>query len=199
MTPLQSLASFLGGQAPRSFRLLAFLTFLLPVFSAALKAEETVHPLTGINSQHLDLLKTYCADCHNSRKNKGKFRIGELKLTISSSNEAESWQKVLNALNAGEMPPEDEEQIPSEEKADLVDDLGQAMVALRKKMSDRHGEISMGRLNRREYRNTLRELLGVEINVSQLPADHGLSSYDTSGASLYVSSNQLDSYLQSQR
>lgn len=173
------------------------LMLLLPLFfSGAVRASEAGHPLEGVNAQHLKLLKGYCADCHNEKKSKGKFRIDELKLTITSSNEAESWQKVLNALNAGEMPPEDEEQIPAKEKADLVDDLGQAMVGLRKKMSDRHGEISMGRLNRREYRNTLRELLGVEINVSQLPADHGLSNYDTSGASLYVSSNQLESYLE---
>ena len=67
------------------------------------------------------------------------------------------------------------------------------MVALRLKMNDRHGEIAMSRLNRREYRNTLRELLGVEINVSQLPADHGLSNFDTNGASLFFSSNQLES------
>ncbi|MDB4403670.1 DUF1592 domain-containing protein, partial [bacterium] len=63
-------------------------------------------------------------------------------------------------------------------------------------MSDRHGAIAMSRLNRREYRNTLRELLGVEINVSQLPADHGLGNYDTSGSSLYISSNQIESYLE---
>ncbi|MGI9242558.1 MAG: DUF1587 domain-containing protein, partial [Verrucomicrobiales bacterium] len=164
--------------------------------TAEVRADTTNHHLSGISSKHLDLLDTYCASCHNEKKNKGKFRIDELRLTIQTTADAERWQKVLNALNAGEMPPEDEEQLPSLEKADLVDDLGRAMVSLREKMSDRHGEISMSRLNRREYRNTLRELLGVEIDVSQLPADSGLSNYDTSGASLYISSNQIESYLE---
>ena len=176
----------------------AFLSSLLTLIymTAMVGASETSHALSGINSRHLDLLNTYCASCHNEKKSKGKFRIDELSLTIQTTNDAERWQKVLNALNAGEMPPEDEEQVPPLEKADLVDDLGLAMVTLRKKMSDRHGAIAMSRLNRREYRNTLRELLGVEINVSQLPPDHGLGNYDTSGSSLYISSNQIESYLE---
>lgn len=164
--------------------------------AATIRASEKDHSLSGINSKHLDLLNTHCASCHNEKKSKGKFRIDKLSLTIQTTADAERWQKVLNALNSGEMPPEDEEQVPPLEKADLVDDLGLAMVTLRKKMSDRHGEIAMSRLNRREYRNTLRELLGVEINVSQLPADHGLGNYDTSGSSLYISSNQIESYLE---
>lgn len=180
-----------------SLRSLFISLITLPIFmTAAVRADERSHPLSGINSKHLALLDTYCASCHNEKKNKGKFRIDELRLTIQTTEDAERWQKVLNALNTGEMPPEDEEQLHSLKKANLVDDLGLAMVSLRKKMSDRHGEISMSRLNRREYRNTLRELLGVEINVSQLPADDGLSNYDTSGASLYVSSNQIESYLE---
>ncbi len=176
----------------------AFLSCLFTLISttATSRASEKNHSLTGIHSKHLDLLNTHCASCHNEKKSKGKFRIDKLSLTIQTTADAERWQKVLNALNAGEMPPEDEEQVPPLEKADLVDDLGLAMVTLRKKMSDRHGEIAMSRLNRREYRNTLRELLGVEINVSQLPADHGLGNYDTSGSSLYISSNQIESYLE---
>ena len=166
---------------------------LLLIFAAAARAQEASYPLAGINETHLQTLKTYCLECHSE---KGKFRVDDLPLTIGNSATAERWQKVLNALNSGQMPPEDEKQLPAQEKANLVDDLGQAMVALRLKMNDRHGEIAMSRLNRREYRNTLRELLGVEINVSQLPADHGLSNFDTNGASLFFSSNQLESYLE---
>ena len=178
--------------------LLAFAGFLLcSLFSpTAESAESNSYPLSGINAQHLGTLKKYCADCHNPSKASGRFQIDDLQLTIHTSAEADRWQKVLNALNSGEMPPEDEVQLPAQTKTDLVDDLGQAMVALRRKLSDRHGEIAMSRLNRREYRNTLRELLGVEINVSQLPADDGLSNFDTNGASLFLSSNQLESYLE---
>ncbi len=170
------------------------LFFALCGMSRADEASE--YPLSGITSKHLGILKENCFDCHNEKKHKGKFRVDDLPLVIKDPQDAERWQKLLNALNAGEMPPEDEKQPPVQVKADLIDDLGLAMVALRQKMGDRHGQIAMSRLNQREYRNTLRELLGVEINVSQLPSDQGLSNYDTDGASLYVSSNQLESYLE---
>ncbi|WP_256199193.1 DUF1587 domain-containing protein [Verrucomicrobium spinosum] len=53
----------------------------------------------------------------------------------------------------------------------------------------------MRRLNRREYQNTLRELLGVEINVSELPADTGTGGFDTVGSNLFMSGNQFEQYL----
>ena len=53
----------------------------------------------------------------------------------------------------------------------------------------------MRRLNRREYKNSLRELLGVEINVSELPADTGSGGFDTVGSNLFMSSNQFEQYL----
>ena len=180
----------------RQARNLTLLLLCCSAVCSGLRAADESYSLTGMNSKHLNTLTRYCGKCHNSEEARGRFRIDELRLTIESSGDADRWQKVLNALNGGEMPPKDEEQIPGPIKTNLADDLGTAMVALRSKMSDRHGEIAMSRLNRREYRNTLRELLGVEINVSQLPSDDGLSNFDTNGASLYVSSNQLESYLE---
>jgi hypothetical protein len=158
--------------------------------------KSTSYELSGIGDWHRGILKKYCQECHNEKKSKGKFRIDNLPLTIKDSPTAELWQKVMNSLNAGEMPPEDEKQIKPDEKADFLDDLAHAMVGLRDKMSDRHGEIAMSRLNQREYRNTLRALLGVDVNVNQLPSDHGLGNFDTNGASLYISSNQIESYLE---
>ncbi|HSJ00931.1 MAG TPA: DUF1592 domain-containing protein, partial [Verrucomicrobium sp.] len=48
--------------------------------------------------------------------------------------------------------------------------------------------------NRREYRNTLRDLLGVEINVAELPTDTGTGGFDTVGSNLFMSGNQFEQY-----
>jgi hypothetical protein len=61
-------------------------------------------------------------------------------------------------------------------------------------LSDQHGVITMRRLNRREYKNTLRELLGVEINVAELPSDTGTGGFDTFGSNLFMSANQIEQY-----
>lgn len=154
----------------------------------------TTPPAALIESRHLDLLREHCSECHNAERQKGHFRIDTLPLEIGSAEEADRWQKVLAQLNAGEMPPEGEKQLPDQPKTDLLEDLSNAMVVARKTLADRHGLIPMRRLNRREYANTLRELLGVKANVSKLPADTVSGHFDTAGAALFMSQNQFEQY-----
>ncbi len=144
--------------------------------------------------KHRALFKEHCVSCHGPEKQKGKFRVDDLPLTITNVETAEKWQKVLNAMNSGDMPPEDEKQPSKEAKADFLDDLANVMVAARRSLGDQKGLITMRRLNRREYKNTLRELLGVEINVAELPPDGGSGAFDTVGSNLFMSANQIEQY-----
>ena len=57
------------------------------------------------------------------------MRLDNLALVLDSIPVADRWQKVLNVLNSGEMPPNGETQPVDDEKADLLNDLSQAMVA----------------------------------------------------------------------
>ena len=148
----------------------------------------------AVPNRHGTLLKEYCVGCHGPEKQKGKVRLDDLAFSLSNIETAERWQKVLNVMNAGEMPPEDEKQLPRGEKADFLDDLSNVMVAARRTLNDQQGVITMRRLNRREYKNTLRELLGVEINVAELPSDTGTGGFDTGGANLFMSANQFEQY-----
>ena len=151
-------------------------------------------PRTMMPEKHRALLTAHCERCHDAKTQKGKFRVDDLPFAVDTVEAAERWQKVLNVLNAGEMPPEGEKLLAAREKADFLDDLANVMVAARKGLSDQHGAITMRRLNRREYRNTLRELLGVEINVAELPADTGTGGFDTVGSNLFMSSDQFEQY-----
>jgi hypothetical protein len=148
----------------------------------------------AMSDKHRALFKEHCVSCHGPDKQKGKFRIDDLPLVITNVETAEKWQKVLNAMNSGDMPPEDEKQPPNEAKADFLDDLSNVMVAARRALNDQHGVITMRRLNRREYKNTLRDLLGVDINVAELPSDTGTGGFDTFGSNLFMSANQFEQY-----
>jgi mono/diheme cytochrome c family protein len=144
--------------------------------------------------QHRGLLKEHCQKCHGPDAQEGRVRLDDLPLAIDSVETAERWQKVLAVLNAGEMPPKDEPQPDPKTKTDFLADLSHAMVVARKSLSDQHGAITMRRLNRREYVNTLKSLLGAEINVSELPSDTGPGGFDTVGSNLFMSANQFDQY-----
>lgn len=175
---------------PASFQNLPTIVFLL-CFTAA-TAQDVPSPM--MKEKHRALFKEHCVSCHGPEKQKGKFRVDDLPLSITNVEIAEKWQKVLNAMNSGDMPPEDEKQPPSAAKADLLDDLANVMVAARRTLGDQKGVITMRRLNRREYKNTLRELLGVEINVAELPPDGGSGAFDTVGSNLFMSANQIEQY-----
>ena len=151
-------------------------------------------PKPEMPEKHRAMLKSHCYECHNAKKQKGKVRLDDLSFTIEDIVTAERWQKILNVLNSNEMPPEDEEQLPPEKKVDFLDDLANTMVDARKLLSDQNGAITMRRLNRREYKNTLRDLLGVQINVSELPSDQGTGGFDTAGQNLFMSATQIEQY-----
>ena len=149
-----------------------------------------------VPEKHLDLMFDYCMDCHNADTQKGKVNLEDLPLEVDTLQHAELWQKVLDVLNSGEMPPENKRQPEKVAKADFLEDLAKTMVLARKKLSDSGGQITMRRLNRREYQNTIKSLTGVSLNVESLPADGGAGSFDTVGASQFISSDQFEQYLE---
>ena len=152
-------------------------------------------PEAHLPEKHRAFFKTHCLSCHDSETQEGKVNLEDLSFRITTLKQAELWQKVLNALNAGEMPPEDSEQPGNTEKADFLDDLARTMVTARQALSDSGGKITMRQLNRREYRNTIEQLTGVKIDVGSLPTDGGSGTFDTVGASQFFSSDQFEQYL----
>jgi Protein of unknown function (DUF1592)/Protein of unknown function (DUF1588)/Protein of unknown function (DUF1587)/Protein of unknown function (DUF1585)/Protein of unknown function (DUF1595)/Planctomycete cytochrome C len=162
----------------------------LGALSALAEAPRAVMP-----EKHRAFFKSYCLECHNAETQEGKVRLDDLAYEIIDIPNAERWQKILNVLNSGEMPPEDEKQPKQADKTEFLDHLSQTMVTARKTLADQGGVITMRRLNRREYENTIRELLGVQVDVKTLPSDAGSGGFDTAGKSLFFSSDQFEQYL----
>jgi hypothetical protein len=156
---------------------------------------EAAPPRAALDESQRTFLREHCTACHNADKQKGKVRLDEISFVLDDIPTADLWQKVLNSVNSGEMPPEDEPQPADEAKAAFLDALSATLVTARAALSDVQGEITMRRLNRREYKNTIRDLLGVKIVVRDLPSDGGSGSFDTVGSSLFMSSDQFEQYL----
>jgi hypothetical protein len=139
--------------------------------------------------------QSYCLNCHNEEKQKGKMRLDDISFVINDIPTAERWQKILTSLNSKEMPPAEEKQPTAEEKTVFLEQLSKQMVVARKALADTGGVITMRRLNKREYVNTMRDLLDVEVNAFDLPSDERNGSFDTVGSGLFFSSDQFEQYL----
>ncbi len=147
-------------------------------------------------TQHLQFLQRYCYDCHDSSTQEGSVDLESINFKVSADVEtAQRWAKVLDAVNSGEMPPEDSAPIEDADKLEFLDALSNQMVLARKILSDSGGVIPLRRLNRREYQNTIEQLTGIRPDVSTLPDDQATAGFDTAGASLFFSSDQLEEYL----
>ncbi|MEI6239681.1 MAG: DUF1592 domain-containing protein [Planctomycetia bacterium] len=162
--------------------------------ACAATAATAAAPRAVLDAGHKEFLAANCGACHGPQTQEANFRVDDLPLALDTVAAAERWQKVLGALNSGEMPPADEPQPEAAAKADFLDVLAKTMVTARKSLADQGGRIAMRRLNRREYKNTLRDLLGVEVDVSDLPADTSPLSFDTVGASLFMTASQFEQY-----
>lgn len=172
------------------FRLITLLLF------CASRSLSLGKPSAVMPDRHMAIFENYCLDCHDAETRKGQINLEDLSFDLGSDVQmAERWQEVLGVLNAGEMPPEDKDQLTQEEKTELLADLSEKLVVARKIHADNGGVIAMRRLNQREYANTVESLIGVRPEVEGLPTDHVAGGFDTAGASLYLSSDQFEQYV----
>ncbi|MFT5129967.1 MAG: hypothetical protein ACI8W8_003596 [Rhodothermales bacterium] len=179
------------------FRKIAILKW--PGVLACLAIAVSVHAADNtvrIDAAHRQFFENHCIECHNAKKTKGKTRLDPeaFSFDIKTVEDADKWQTILEAINAGEMPPDDEPQPKAADKLAFLDMLSTTLVEARAVLSDSGGKVVMRRLNRREYSNTIQHILGVEIDVADLPDDHS-EGFDTDGASLFMSPYQVEQYM----
>ncbi|MFM8893213.1 MAG: DUF1587 domain-containing protein, partial [Planctomycetia bacterium] len=159
------------------------------------RADTPQRPVATLAEAHRGFVTTHCTRCHGQDKQEGGGRLDDLALELSTVATAETWQRVLGVLNAGDMPPAEEPRPPQAETLELLAALSKTLAAARRTLGDAGRETLVRRLNRREYRHTIRDLLGVEVDVDGLPDDTGTGSFDTIGSGLFMSSDQFENYL----
>jgi len=149
------------------------------------------------DSQVKPLLAKHCLGCHNEMKAKGKFRVDLMMADFEKTESRERWALALKRIRAGEMPPEDVTTRPSgSELQTLYAWAGQQSKAAAAKRAA-EGRVVLRRLNRAEYENTVRDLLGVRVDLkSQLPADSSAHGFDNVGEALHTSSFLMEKYLE---
>lgn len=139
-----------------------------------------------------------CTHCHGPDDVNGNVRLDTLSTDlVKDASAAETWHDVLNVLNLGEMPPEDAEPLTDSERAALTDWITAELKRAVEVRRSTGGQVVIRRLNRTEYRNTMRDLLGLDLRYGPelLPDSPAEGGFTNNGSSLQMSSLQLESYL----
>ena len=140
-------------------------------------------------------LNQHCARCHGADDQQGQVRVDTLDREIVDNDTAQRWQDLLDVLNSGDMPPEDETQPSDDELKVVLRALTKTLEDARRRLNDTGGEIAMRRLNQREYAGTINALFGFKLPITQVPSDGESDSFDTVGADQFFTSSHFDQYL----
>ena len=142
--------------------------------------------------------KQHCVRCHGEMNQEGEFHLERhLKTDFLDPSAKEKWGEVVNVLNSHEMPPEKEPQPKPNEVAKVVDWITEQIA--RAEVIRRDGQIVLRRLNRDEYRNTIRDLTGVDLDVSSFPQEPTAGGFDNNGKALTMSPMHTELYLDAAR
>lgn len=140
-------------------------------------------------------VQEHCAACHGADRPKAKLSLTRFQSAEQARAAPETWRKVRERLAAGEMPPEGRPRPPQAEVQAVLDWIDHDIAAVEPAADP--GRPVLRRLNRTEYRNTVRDLTGVDYPVGEeFPADTVGHGFDNQGDALSLTGLQLEKYLQ---
>ncbi|PHR90437.1 MAG: hypothetical protein COA78_35335 [Blastopirellula sp.] len=143
-------------------------------------------------------LQKHCIRCHGSQKQKADRQFDTLSAQIKNLDELQRYQEIIDQLNLESMPPEDEPQPTAEERAKMVAHLTRQVTSANSVLNTSGRHSVLRRLNSWEYRQTLGELLGLNVDIwnpaEEFPAEEIVNGFDNNGASLVTSGRLMDHY-----
>ncbi len=177
------------------------LLLLLPVaISLAASAANAVEPQDEGSVERLQrevqpILSEYCYGCHGDGANEGSVSLDSL-FNLADENERKAtWYRALRQLRADLMPPRNESQPSAQEQKVLDDWIKYQALELDAAHPD-PGRVTIRRLNRTEYQNTIRDLLGIDFDAqSYFPADDTGHGFDNIGDVLSMSPLLFEKYV----
>jgi mono/diheme cytochrome c family protein len=143
------------------------------------------------------ILAKHCYACHNAKKAKAKLNLEAFADEASILKARKTWKKIYDQINAREMPPEEKPRIPAPELEKLTAWIEATLDRPDPNAPRDPGRVVMRRLNRVEYRNTIRDLVGIDFNpnAEDFPSDDVGYGFDNIGDVLSMPPILMEKYL----
>jgi mono/diheme cytochrome c family protein len=142
------------------------------------------------------VLEEYCYDCHGDGEKKGGVALDAFNTNTNFAEGRDIWWRVLKNLRANLMPPAKKTSRPTGEQKEIIAHWIKRAVFEADPLNPDPGRVTIRRLNRVEYQNTIRDLVGVEFDASgEFPPDDTGHGFDNIGDVLTLSPMLLEKYL----
>jgi mono/diheme cytochrome c family protein len=167
---------------------------LIAASVGAVSARAGESALASFEREAEPVLEQYCYDCHGDGSKKGGVQFDEFK-TDAEIRDHVFWLRVMKNVRAGIMPPAKEPRVAPDDERALMTWIKLQAFSLDPAHPD-PGRVTLRRLNRVEYRNTVRDLTGVKFDtLAEFPADDTGQGFDNIGDVLTISPMLLERYL----
>lgn len=182
------------------FLTLSILTLSILTIVSALSADEPLVADRGTYDTHVvPFFEKHCVACHGPEKEKGDLRLDTLEVDFFNTGALSKWIEVMDNINLGDMPPEDEPVPSVEELAPVAEWIAKEIRNAGKVARSTGGRVMIRRLNRTEYANTVRDLLKVDFlpgegPVDLLPPDGSLDGFDKVSKALLLDPSLMSQY-----
>jgi len=142
-------------------------------------------------------LENHCVDCHGATLAKGGLRLDSLATDFAAADRVRLWTKVLERLEAHDMPPKKKPRPPQAEQNQVVTWINDRLLEADRRGQLPPGSMKLRRLTRLQYENTIRDLLAIDVALKErLPEDKRAFGFDNIGEALNLSPAQLEAYLE---
>ena len=150
------------------------------------------------HAQVLPFLKKHCVECHGAEEPMAGLTFHDVKSPDEVTDKRKRWEKILKLLRFQVMPPEDHDVQPSQaEREAVVAWLDKKLFFVDCTLAGNSGRVTIRRLNRNEYNNTIRDLLGVDFKpADDFPSDDVGNGFDNIGDVLTLPPLLLEKYVE---
>jgi hypothetical protein len=143
-------------------------------------------------------LAEHCYACHGNEKQKKELNLESFTTHASLIEHRERWESVIERLRGREMPPDDEPQPEEKQRQAVADWIEREFSRIDRTTPPDPGRVTARRLNRAEYNNTIRDLLGVDVRpADDFPQDDSGYGFDNIGDVLSLSPALMEKYISS--
>jgi hypothetical protein len=152
--------------------------------------------LAAFDTSIRPFLSDHCLMCHNDTRKKGGLSLRGFRSAEAVVGDPDTWDKVLEKLRTGEMPPEDDPRPDPDDVVRVSRWIEETIEHADRTAPLEPGRVTVRRLNRAEYNNTVRDLLGVDLRpADDFPQDDSGYGFDTIGDVLSVPPVLMERYL----
>lgn len=143
------------------------------------------------------LVTRYCAECHGESEPMAGVALTKYSDQAAVLADRATWRRVVKIVRFGAMPPRDAQQPTNDERDRLVTTLQTLLDHMDCTQPRDPGRVTLRRLNRNEYDNTVRDLLGVDLRLARnFPSDDVGDGFDNIGDVLSLPPLLLEKYVE---